>query len=154
MHRTAVRIVDLRNDLEQCGFAAAVPADDAKELATVHLERHVLEHLLLLVALDALRPVDERLLEAAGLLGRQLEPFLDMVHIEHDRLVHVVVDCHDVIVVVCGVVPHSFLGHYITSANLRLFLRKTYTPNHSNSTVTTTGMGFTHQESNVLHTVG
>ena len=151
MHRdrTLVRVVDLRDELEQGRLAAAVAAHNAEELALVHLERDVFEHLLQFVALDALRPVDEGLLEAGRLFGGQFERFAHVVHVEHHGLLLVVGDAHCL---------HSAvlveLGHHITSANLRLLRRKTYTPNHSSTSVTTNGNALAHGEWKVFQIVG
>ena len=110
--RTVLREVDLRNQFQQRGLAAAVTADDAEELALMHLEADVFEHFLLLVALDALGPVDERLLQTGGLLRRQFEAFGYVACREHHRIFRIV-----------DLLDHFLIGHHMTSANLRLLRR-------------------------------
>ena len=98
--------------MQQRGLAAAVTADDAEELALMHLEADVFEHFLLLVALDALGPVDERLLQTGGLLRRQFEAFGYVACRKHHRIFRIV-----------DLLDHFLIGHHMTSANLRLLRR-------------------------------
>ena len=122
--------VDLRDDLQQRGLAGTVASDDAEEVALTHLEADVLEHMLLGESLDALRPVEERHLQARGLFGGQAEVFRHMVDLEDDGTVVVRVSR-------VGRVVDGIVGHQSTSANLALYLRKTWTPSHSTSTDST-----------------
>ena len=94
-HRTLFRHVNLRNDLQQRGFAGTVTADDTEEIALMHFEIDVAQHMLLGVALDALRPVQESHLQTGGLFGGQTEGLGHMVDLEYDRtLINSVVISH------------------------------------------------------------
>ena len=55
--RALLRGIDLGDDLQQCGLAGTVTANNTEKVALAYFEIDVAEHMLLGVAFDALRPV-------------------------------------------------------------------------------------------------
>ena len=125
-------LADVPQDRNTLLFSATMSAEisriaqnylhNAKEITLMYFKADVLKDFLLGVSLDALGPVQERLLQAAGLFGGQLERFGYMLHREHDRTLFIL-SAHNTVV-------RGYSSHYSTSANFLLRLRNTWIPSH------------------------
>lgn len=77
-------VIDLGEELEKGGFAGAVAADDADELALFDIEADAAQDLVLGVAFDAFEPVKDSLLKPGGTLGRETEALVEVSNLDGD----------------------------------------------------------------------
>ena len=116
--RSVLRSINLRNDFQQRGLAGAVTPDDAEEIALMHLEIDIAQYVLFGIAFNALRPVQERHLQAGRLFGGQPEHLSYMINLEYHRRSSTVSSS------VFSAIATSVMSQS-TSANLELYLRNT-----------------------------
>ena len=122
------RIINLRDEFKQSGFATTVSTNNTKKFALMDFKANVFKNLLLFIPFNPFSPIDKSLLKTSGLLSRQFKAFRNMFSRQDHRILRII---HLLIA--------SIFGHHITSANLRLFRRNNDTPNQSKTIVKATG---------------
>ena len=90
LNAALARLKHASDNLEHRGFAGAVGADQAHDLATVNIKRDMLERPKLLKEQFVLGKLDEVLLEVGQRLGRHVKDHGDVVDLDSQRLLAVI----------------------------------------------------------------
>ena len=77
-------IVDARKDFKEGGFAGAVAADDTKKLAFFDVKVDTAEDLLVFIAFDAAKAIENGLFETPRALGRETEGLMEILDADSD----------------------------------------------------------------------